>query len=94
MIDDNSTKIETCSECFNQYTPNTQSEIDFDPYMVNGKIICGGCYDTKYKPKWRCEECGYEDRTPHPVNREKFYSRRQPRVCPSCHSEAMMPVGF
>jgi len=47
------------------------------------------------KPFWRCEECGYESHDrPMPANREEFYRKGRPAMCPRCKSGGMMPVGF
>jgi hypothetical protein len=47
------------------------------------------------RPFWRCESCGYENRTrPMPPDRERFYKRTRFPLCPKCKSESFMPVGF
>jgi len=47
------------------------------------------------KPRWVCQSCGYVDLVlPMPKDREKYYAKPKPGLCPNCKTRDMSPHGF
>lgn len=71
-----------------------RDSLSYETLSENAKEI----YDNlsgNTKPYWRCEECGYENRTKAmPKDREKFYSLNKAYKCPKCKSESFIPVAW